>query len=102
MIIHPTLMKYAELVDPYTSLERRKEIAENAFYNLKASFEDPGAIDYVTWTIMASAIDHPDISEYDFSSVYEEGWDECSLLYEIVQEMLHPVDFSNKALEDYL
>lgn len=102
MNIHPTLMRYAELVSPDASLERRKEIAEKAFYNLEESFEEQEAIDYVTWTVMASAIDHPDIDEFDFAEVYENGWDEDSLLYEIVQEMLHPIDFSNKVLEDYL
>ena len=101
-MIHPTLMRYAELAYPAGGFEQHKTIAESALADILQSFEESHVIDYITWTTMAKAIDHPDIMEKDFMEVYEYGWDEDSLLYEIVQGILKPVDFSGKILEDYL
>lgn len=101
-MIHPILMRYAELAYPAGGFEQHKTIAESALADILQSFEESHVIDYITWATMVKALDHPGIGEEDFMDVYEHGWNEYSLLYKIVQEMLKPVDFSDKILEDYL
>lgn len=101
-MIHPTLIKYAKLYVPDEGTEKNLLRAKRARYSLLASFESHEEIDMVNWYNMAKAIDHPDISEEDFNYVMDNGWDEDSLLWEIVHQLVVEPDFLDKKLEDYL
>jgi len=101
-VIHPTLIKYAKLYQPDEGLEKNLLRAKRAKYSLLASFESHEEIDMVNWHSMASAINHPAISEDDFYYVMENGWDEDSFLFQIVNELAVDPDFLDKELEDYL
>lgn len=101
-MIHPTLLKYAKLYSPEEGPEKNLLRAKGARDTLLLSFEEEYEIDMVNWHSMAAAINHPDISEDDFLSVMECGWDENSFLWEVVHQLVAEPDFLDKELEDYL
>jgi hypothetical protein len=98
---HPILLHYAELNKrPSTDSPYFKKIIAD----IEASFEydDREAIDHISWGRMAMAIGDKDITDDDFAEVYMEGWDTTSKLYHLMQEIIRPVDFTGKNLEDYM
>ena len=99
---HPILFEYAKQHYPNGDLERLKRVAKSVLNILRESFDEQEAIDSINWAMMVRAINRPDITEEDFMDVYDNGWDEDSLLYSVVASLLQQKDFSNKKLEDYL
>lgn len=99
---HPILMKYAE-VQGHKG-ERLKSVLNDVIerVNLSFDYDKRVQIDNISWGRMAIAINHPEISDEDFADVYTNGWDEQSLLYRIMSNIVLPVDFEGKKLEDYL
>ena len=98
---HPVLLRYAEL---HRTTRQTSSLLDKAIADIEASFEydDREAIDHISWERMAMAIGDKDITDDDFAEVYMGGWDTTSKLYHLMQEIIRPVDFTDKKLEDYL
>lgn len=101
-MIHPTLLKYAELYTPHDDKEEQLATALYAKEVLLSSFENQVEIDLVNWFSMARVIGDPNIHEHDFGAVYEEGWEGKDYLYETLLQLTIDPDFESKKLEDYL
>lgn len=101
-MIHPTLLKYAELYCPNGDKKELLNVAREARSFILNSFEDQVEIDCINWLSMVQVIGDPNINEHNFGCVYEDGWDGEYYLFETLRQLTIDPDFSGKKLEDYL